>query len=87
MSEVLRNELTAAYQRLFDTGDGKAVLDDLRGKTTLSERCVTRGRPIPSDWLIYDQAQREFVLYILKQIARNLDQQPKDAISEGEDDA
>jgi len=60
--------IIAAYQRLFNTEDGKIVLEDLKKKSTYNRSAVLDKLNINPNQILYDEAQRSMVLYIERNI-------------------
>jgi len=71
--------IVTAYKRCFATEDGLEVLKDLKRWTILNRPGILAGQPIDKDRLLFDEAQRMLILYILSKVEANLDETPTEA--------
>ena len=75
---MTRNEeekaLSQAFKETFATDHGKKVLEKLRGLTTFNKSSVSadKTKKIDVNRLIYDEGQRAIILYIDRQINKDL---------------
>jgi hypothetical protein len=76
--------LIGSYKRCFATEDGATVLKDLRANSTMDRTATTAGRIKTKD-LIWHEAQRSVILYILRKIAYDLDVKQQIAITKEQD--
>jgi len=84
-AEEKRIQLLRDYKNVFNSDAGRRVLDDLKKATTLGCRAIPAGISIDTNWLIYDEAQRVFVLDILAKLEVDLDIQIQTvALTEGD---
>lgn len=80
-------QLIIAYKATFGTPEGQRVLEDLKRKTSIARPGIQPGIPIDTHWLVYGEAQREFVLDIVRHVEADLDAEEQTmAISERIDD-
>ena len=77
--------LVGAYKRCFATDDGQAVLADLKKKSTLNCTHVQVHVGIDVNKLIWDEAQRSIILYIVGKVEANMEAvKPTHAINQGD---
>jgi hypothetical protein len=69
--EDQKKQLIVDYKQTFLTPQGQRVLEDLERKTTLHRSSVKPGQPIDTNRLIYDEAQRSMILYILQKMGKD----------------
>lgn len=68
-----QRDLIMAYKTAFGTEAGKSVLADLRKKSGLDQPFVTLGEPIDMPTVLYHEAQRAVILYVINKLQANLD--------------
>ena len=67
MTEADR-EIIVDYQRTFATPEGKRVLDHMKWRAGMTWCKVSKTLPIEPNRVIWNEAQREFVLGTLKNV-------------------
>lgn len=67
-----QRDLIVAYKATFGSDTGKAVLADLRNKTCMDRSAIVPGQPIDMNQVLYAEAQRAMVLYIIKKVEADL---------------
>lgn len=68
-NEEKTQQLILDYRVTFGSEHGMRVLEDLKNHSTLNRAAVRKGQALDVNMLIYDEAQRAIVLYILGKIA------------------
>lgn len=83
--EDKRKQLVMDYHNTFGSEHGKRVLADLKRLSTIDRPAMSpKPSPIDTNRLIYDEAQRSLVLYIIKNVETTLDEKkPTQTINEG----
>lgn len=77
--------LVGAYKRCFTTDDGKVVLADLMKKSTFGKTNVTPSMGIDPNRLIWDEAQRSIILYIVGKVEAKMEAvKPTHAVTDKE---
>jgi len=77
-------QLTQDFHETFETDHGRRVLERLESLSTLNKSSISsdRGKPIDVNRLIYDEGQRAVMLYIERQLNKDIGvKKKKDAIS------
>ena len=78
-------QLVAAYKKIFATDEGQQVLADLKRYSTLSRPSIVPGQPIDLQRVLYDEAQRAVLLYVIRKLETSLeDVPPATAVSQDE---
>jgi hypothetical protein len=85
--EEQKKQLIIDYKQTFNTETGKRVLNDLKRKTTLHRSSVRPEKPIDTNRLVYDEAQRSMILYIIQMLEKDpYEARQEKAIKENEND-
>jgi len=64
--------LSQDFKETFATPEGERVLAKLRGLSTFSRSGIRLGKEIDINRLVYDEGQRAVILYIDRQIKKDL---------------